>query len=149
MPITNGWTRDAPKLKTIWTKLMKTKPIIDPKLIAAFENFNRAKILTFNQAATAMVIACKPACTFQEIYSILGGRDDPKGPTKAGVTARALQKKNLITISMDIRFVETGKGKRAVAFNRCYATPYLKDVLGIINNDLNGLSFIQVNTDNE
>ena len=129
-------------------KTKKTKPIIDPKLIAAFENFNRAKILTFNQAAVAMVIACKPACTFQEIYSILGG-EDPKGPTKAGVTARALQKKNLITISMDIRFVETGKGKRAVAFNRCYATPYLKDVLQIINNDFNGLSFIQVNTGNE
>lgn len=147
MPITNGWTQDAPKPKTIWTNSMKTKPIIDPKLIAAFENFKRAKILTFNQAAVAMVVACKPACTFQEIYAILGGEEDPKGPTKIGVTARSLREKGLLTISMDIRFVETGKGKRAVAFNRCYATPYLKDVLQIINNDFNGLSFIQVNNE--
>jgi len=104
-----------------------------PKLIAACEQFRRAKITSFNSAMAASLVVAKEGQSFEEIASFMQGAC----PHSVRSLMARMKDSNLVRFEkVDVQIGEKAQnnGKRKIV--RVYPTPYLRDVMAVVESEL-------------
>lgn len=101
-----------------------------PKLIAGLEHFRRAKINSFTQAAFCCCVVAKEGMTYNQMSSIM------KGQTQHNLRCLAFRLQELGMVRIDKCYEKPEEGKPRRLVTRLYSTPYLRDVVSIIESDI-------------
>lgn len=110
----------------------KSKPRILPKFIAACVNLQKAKITSYNQLAFLTTVVAREGLCYAQISKILQGYP----VQNIRCLAYRSEEMKLVRIEKCYEKVEARQGPAMRTVARIYPTPYLRDLIGILEQDL-------------
>jgi hypothetical protein len=113
---------------------MKTKntPAMLPRFIAACVNLQKHRITSYNQLAFLSTVVAKEGMTYAQISKVLQGYP----VQNIRCLAYRSEEMKLIRLEKTYEQVHASRGPSMRTVARVYPTPYLRDLIAILESDL-------------
>lgn len=110
----------------------KPKPRILPKVIAACVNLQKAKINSYNHLAFLSTVVAREGLSYAQISKIL------QGYPAQNIRCLAYRSEGMKLVRIDKCYekIEARQGPSMRTIARVYPTPYLRDLIAILESDL-------------